>query len=83
MIDGVDIPNLPGYISIREAADMLRVSDKRVYQYARAGRQSARRVGNILIVPVDEVRNFQPSPSRRVRARALPGGPIEVEVVCS
>lgn len=70
MIDGVDIPNLPGYVSIREAADMLRVSDKRVYQYVRAGRLSARRVGNILIVPVDEVRNFQPSPSGRVRAKA-------------
>ena len=70
MIDGVDIPNLPGYVSIREAADMLRVSDKRVYQYVRAGRLSARRIGNILIVPVDEVRQFQPSPSGRVRARA-------------
>ncbi len=43
MIDGVDIPNLPGF---------------------------ARRIGNILIVPVDEVRQFQPSPSGRVRARA-------------
>jgi len=70
MIDGVDIPNLPGYVSIREAAEMLRVSDKRVYQYVRAGRLSARRVGNILILPVDEVRQFQPSPSGRVRTRA-------------
>jgi excisionase family DNA binding protein len=63
MIDGVDIPNLPGYVSIREAADMLHVSDKRVYQYVRAGRLSARRIGNILIVPVDEVRQLKPSPS--------------------
>ena len=70
MIDGVDIPNLPGYISIREAADILGVSDKRVYQYVRAGRLPARRVGNILILPVEEVRQFKPSPSGRVRAKA-------------
>ena len=70
MIDGVDIPNLPGYVSIREAADMLGVSDKRVYQYVRAGRLPAQRVGNILILPVEEVRQFKPSPSGRVRAKA-------------
>ncbi|MFL5692239.1 MAG: helix-turn-helix domain-containing protein, partial [Ktedonobacteraceae bacterium] len=45
MIDGVDIPNLPGYVSIKEAADILGVSDKRVYQYVRAGRLHAQRIG--------------------------------------
>jgi excisionase family DNA binding protein len=70
MIDGIDIPNLPGYVSIKEAADLLGVSDKRVYQYVRAGRLPARRVGNILILPVEEVRQFKPSPSGRVRAKA-------------
>jgi excisionase family DNA binding protein len=70
MIEGIDIPNLPGYVSIREAADLLGVSDKRVYQYVRAGRLPARRVGNILILPVEEVRQFKPSPSGRVRAKA-------------
>jgi excisionase family DNA binding protein len=70
MIDGIDIPNLPGYVSIREAADILGVSDKRVYQYVRAGRLPARRVGNILILPIEEVRQFKPSPSGRVRAKA-------------
>src|SRR5437588_1959306 len=70
MIDSVDIPNLPGYVSIREAADILGVSDKRVYQYVRAGRLPAQRVGNILILPEEEVRQFKPSPSGRVRAKA-------------
>ena len=70
MIDGVEIPNLPGYVSIKEAADILGVSDKRVYQYVRAGRLPAQRVGNILILPVEEVRQFKPSPSGRVRAKA-------------
>ena len=70
MIDGIEIPNLPGYVSIKEAADMLGVSDKRVYQYVRAGRLSAQRIGHILILPIEEVKQFKPSPTGRVRTRA-------------
>src|SRR5260370_16919460 len=70
MIDGIEIPNLPGYVSIKEAADMLGVSDKRVYQYVRAGRLSAQRIGHILILPIEEVKHFKPSPTGRVRTRA-------------
>ena len=72
MIDGVEIPNLPGYVSIKEAADILGVSDKRVYQYVRAGRLHAQRIGHILILPTDEVKRFKPSPSGRVRTKAPP-----------
>jgi len=68
----VTILTLPGYVSIKEAADILGVSDKRVYQYVRAGRLSARRIGPILIVPVEEVKHFTPSPSGRVRTKAPP-----------
>jgi len=70
MKESVDIPNLPGYISIKEAADLLGVSDKRVYQYIRAGRLPAQRVGHILILPIEAVRQFKPSPSGRVRKKA-------------
>src|SRR6266567_9231672 len=70
MIDGVDIPNLPGYVSIKQAADILGVSDKRVYQYVRAGRLPAQRVGHILIIPVEAVSRFKPGPSGRVRMKA-------------
>src|SRR6266702_8718756 len=68
MKESVDIPNLPGYISIKEAADLLGVSDKRVY--IRAGRLPAQRVGHILILPIEAVRQFKPSPSGRVRTKA-------------
>ena len=37
MLDSVDIPNLPGYVSVKEAADILGISDKRVYQYVMSG----------------------------------------------
>jgi len=70
MIESNDIPNLPGYVSIKEAADMLGVSDKRVYQYVRTGRLSAQRVGHILILPTEEIKKFKPSPSGRVRTKA-------------
>ncbi len=70
MIDRIEIPNLPGYVSIKEAADMLGVSDKRVYQYVRAGRLPAQRIGHILILPIEEVKQFKPSPTGRVRTKA-------------
>jgi excisionase family DNA binding protein len=70
MNKSIDIPNLPGYISIKEAADLLGVSDKRVYQYVRAGRLPAQRVGHILILPTEAVTQFKPSPSGRVRTKA-------------
>ncbi len=70
MKESVDIPNLPGYISIKEAADLLGVSDKRVYQYIRAGRLPAQRVGHILILPIEAVSQFKPGPSGRVRTKA-------------
>src|SRR5437868_12980551 len=66
----IDIPNLPSYISIKEAADLLSVSDKRVYQYIRAGRLPAQRVGHILILPIEAVRQFKPSPSGQERTKA-------------
>src|SRR5258708_28631125 len=70
MIDSIEIPNLPGYVSIKEGRDLLGVSDKRVYQYVRAGRLPAQRIGHILILPIEEVKRFKPSPSGRVRTKA-------------
>jgi excisionase family DNA binding protein len=70
MSDGVTIPGLPGYVSVKEAAEMLGVSDKRVYQYVMAGRLPARRIGHMLILPVEEVRRFRPQPSGRARTRS-------------
>ena len=70
MTDGTEIPTLPGYVSIKEAARLLGVSDKRVYQYVLAGRLPAQRVGHILILPVEAIEQFKPGPSGRVRASA-------------
>ena len=70
MVDDVNIPNLDGYVPIKEAARLLGVSDKRVYQYVMSGRLSAQRIGHILIIPVEEVKQFKPSPSGRMRAKA-------------
>ena len=70
MVDDINIPSLDGYISIKEAASRLGVSDKRVYQYVMSGRLSAQRIGHILIIPVEEVNQFKPGPSGRVREKA-------------
>ena len=70
MTEDIHIPDLPGYVSVKEAASLLGISDKRVYQYVMAGRLPAKRVGHILILPVEEVRLFKPGPSGRTRTRA-------------
>ncbi len=41
MVDDVNTPNLDSYVPIKEAARLLGVSDKRVYQYVMSGRLSA------------------------------------------
>ena len=65
MLQDVPIPNLPGYVSVKEAADLLGISDKRVYYYVTTGRLSAQRVGNTLVLPLEKVKQFKPGSSGR------------------
>jgi excisionase family DNA binding protein len=54
-----DIPNLPGYVSIKEAAHILGISVKRVYLYIEMKRLPAVRAANAIMIPQEEVTNFQ------------------------
>lgn len=62
-----DLPKLPEYVSIKEAADMLHLSDKRVYSYVEDRRIKAVRAGNTIMIPVAEIENFQFRASGRPR----------------
>lgn len=72
MTESMNIPNLPGYVSVREAAEIIGCSDKRVYQFVTSGRLPARRIGHMLVLPIEEVQRFHPGPSGRTRAKAPP-----------
>lgn len=67
MDDNVDIPNMPGYVPIKEAAKILKLSVSRVYDYVEDGRISAVRAAHVIMIPLEEVRNFKPNISGRPR----------------
>lgn len=68
MDDHVEIPDLPGYISVKEAARVLGgISEQRVYAYINDGRLHAVRVGRSIAIPQEELETFQPNITGRPR----------------
>lgn len=67
MRESLDLPNMPEYVPIKEAAKMLGVSDKRVYAYIEDGRLPAVRAAHVIMIPVEDVKKFKPSISGRPR----------------
>ncbi len=67
MREYLDLPSMPEYVSIKEAAKMLGVSDKRVYAYIEDGRLPAVRAAHVIMIPIQEVKKFKPKISGRPR----------------
>jgi excisionase family DNA binding protein len=65
-------PNLPGYVSIKEAAEILGVSDKRVYEYVDEGRLPSMWAADVIVIPLDEVKKFKRRASGRPRKSIPP-----------
>src|SRR6266702_8347598 len=66
-----DQPGVPGYISIKEAAEKLGLSPSRVYEYVEDGRLTSVRAAHVILIPLDEVENFKPKLAGRPR-RSIP-----------
>src|SRR6266568_8220246 len=64
-------PGVPGYLSIKEAAEKLGLSPSRVYEYVEDGRLSSVRAAHVILIPLEEVENFKPKLSGRPR-RSIP-----------
>src|SRR5260370_11967456 len=54
-----DIPRLPGYVSIKEAAQILGISERRVYLYVEMKRLQAVRAADVLLIAAEELKRFQ------------------------
>lgn len=52
-------PTLPGYVSIKEAAHLLGLSDKRVYEYVDEGRLPSMWAADVIMIPLEEVQRFK------------------------
>src|SRR5260370_19176668 len=66
-----DQPGVPGYISIKEAAERLGLSHSRIYEYVEDGRLSSVRAAHVILIPLEEIKNFKPKLSGRPR-RSIP-----------
>lgn len=66
-----DIPELPGYVSTREAAKLLGISERRVRLYIEMKRLPAVRAADVLMIPLEHVKNFQRKIVGRPRKNTL------------
>ena len=66
-----DIPDLPGYVSTKEAAKILGVSERRVRLYIEMKRLPAVRAADVLMLPLDDVKNFKRKIVGRPRKKTL------------
>src|SRR5712692_3594357 len=67
MADINDFPDVPGYVSIKQAAEMLGITDKRVYRYIDIGRIPAFKSGGAFLLSVEDVKQFKLNPPGRTR----------------
>jgi excisionase family DNA binding protein len=67
MDDSVNSPRIPGYASVKEAAEMLGLSPRTVYDYIEEGRLPSARLADVIAIPIEEIRKFKPEPSGRPR----------------
>src|SRR5258708_25610642 len=66
-----EIPDLPGYVSTREAAKILGISERRVRLYIEMKRLPAVRAADVLMIPLENVKNFQRKIVGRPRKNTL------------
>lgn len=59
--------NVPGYVSIKEAAKILGISANRVYAYVEEGRLPSAKAAHVIMIPLEEVKKFKPQLSGRPR----------------
>src|SRR5579862_9308312 len=67
MSDDTYRPGIPGYMTIKEAADMLSLSPSRVYEYVEDGRLPSVRAAHVIVIPIEEVKKFKRNIAGRPR----------------
>jgi excisionase family DNA binding protein len=63
------LPQLPGYISVHQAADILKVAERTVYGYIDDGKLPAVRVGSAIALEEQVVKKFRRQATGRPRTR--------------
>ena len=66
----VVLERVPGYLSVKEAARLLGVSERSVYGYIESGKLPGARIGSMMVVEQDRVAQYQRRAPGRVRTKA-------------
>jgi excisionase family DNA binding protein len=66
------LERLPGYLTIKEAARIIGVSERSVYGYVKAGKLSGGRVGHIIAVSEEHARAYERKAPGRLRTITPP-----------
>jgi excisionase family DNA binding protein len=69
MDDNVDFPNIPGYVSVKDAAKILGLSPRTIYDYIDEGRLPSARLADVIAISVEELTKFKREPSGRPRKK--------------
>jgi len=67
MDENIDLPSIPGYVSVKEAAKLLGLSPRTIYDYVEEERLPGARVADVIAIPVEALRQFKREPSGRPR----------------
>ena len=76
MNDSVNFPPIPGYVSVKEAAEMLGLSPRTVYDYIEEGRLHGARFADVIAISTEEIRKFKREPSGRPRLQVPLSRPV-------
>lgn len=71
MKDSFPLPNIPGYVDIKEAARILDVAESSVYRYVQSGRLPAYQAGHNIMVEENALKQFKPGLTGRPRKNTL------------
>jgi excisionase family DNA binding protein len=70
MISDREYLRIPGHVPVKEAAEMLGISEDRVLQHIKAKRLPGRKVFGRYMIPQESVEQFQQNPPGRSRTKA-------------
>lgn len=64
------LPDIPGYVDVKEAARTLGVAESSVYRYIQSGNLRAYQAGRNIMVELETLKQFQPRLTGRPRKRS-------------
>lgn len=63
------LARVPGYLSVKEAAHLIGVSERTIYGYVEAGKLPALRIGNMMVIDAQRAREYRRQAPGRIRTR--------------